>query len=80
MDSRAPTLAEMKAHFAARAQFLQAVRDDELRQAESVDVVANILAVDGLVAMTASSQPERNDHGLQEQQRLFRMIKASSRG
>lgn len=80
MNYNTPTATEIKAQFAARTAFLQATRDNELRSADADEVIANILALDGFVAMTASTQPERVDRGMQEQQRLFRLIGVASRG
>lgn len=80
MNYNTPTAAELKTQFAARAKFLQTTRDNELRSANADDVIANILALDGFVTMTAGTQPERVDCGMQEQQRLFRMMRVSPRG
>ena len=80
MNYNAPTAAELKAQLAARAAFLQTTRDNELRSAGTDEVVANILALDGFVVMTAGTQPERVDCGMQEQQRLFRLMNVAHRG
>ena len=71
MSTSTPTASELKQHLAARAAFLQATRDRELRDTSATEAVSNILAVDGFVAMTAATLDERCDSGMQEQQRLF---------
>ena len=80
MNYNTPTAAQLKAQFAARAAFLQTTRDNELRSADEDEVIANILALDGFVAMTAGAQPERVDCGMQEQQRLFGLMNVAHRG
>ena len=80
MNNSPPTVAELKLHFSARAIFLQATRDNELRETSATDAIANILAMDGFVAMTASTQLERKDSGMQEQQRLFRLMRWAAHG
>ena len=80
MNNSPPTVAELKQHFNARAIFLQATRDNELRETCATDAIANILAMDGFVAMTASTQSERKDSGMLEQQRLFRLMQFSRNG
>jgi hypothetical protein len=80
MSTSSPTPAELKRHLSARAIFLQTTRDDELRRTTSAEGIANILAVDGFVAMTAATQSERIDGGMQEQQRLFRLMRTVSHG
>ena len=80
MNYNIPTAAELKAQFAARATFLQTTRDSELRTAGTDEVIANILAMDGFVVMTSRTQPERVDCGMQEQQRLFRLMRVEPRG
>ncbi len=80
MNNSSPTAVELKQHLKARAIFLQTTRDNELRETSATDAVANILAMDGFVAMTASTQSEREDSGMQEQQRLFRLMRWATHG
>ena len=75
-----PTVAELKQHFKARTAFLQATRDKELREVSAADAIENILAVDGFVVMTAHTQTDRDDFGMQEQQRLFRQMRVAPHG
>ena len=80
MNNLSPTTIELKQHLKARAIFLQTTRDNELRETKATDVVASILAIDGFVAMTAATQSEREDSGMQEQQRLFRLMRLAPHG
>jgi hypothetical protein len=80
MRASSPTPAELKRHLNARAIFLQTARDDELRRTGTDEGIANILAIDGFVALTATTQSERIDGGMQEQQRLFRLMRTVSHG
>ena len=80
MNTAYPSAARLKEHLKARAVFLQTTRDRELREVSADDAVANILAVDGFVSVTSATQTERHDTGMQEQQRLFRLMPRVAHG
>jgi hypothetical protein len=66
---------DIAAYIRARSTYLNETRAIELRERGDAEVIASIFAVDGFVALTASTQPERLTSGLSEQQRLFRKFK-----